>query len=106
MGVGGPVGEVTVAGVLDAALVGGRGKDRPIGDEGGVFVIVLIVRLGHLTRAVGGHLDGSRLLAVLLIQWAGGAAIGQGKGFFGGFEEGAVGGGRGDYGVAGGVGGV
>lgn len=106
MGVG-AAGEVAVAGVLDAAFGRrGRGEDRPVGDQGGIFVIVLVIRLCHLPRAVSRHLDG--LLAVLLVQWAGRPAIGQGEGLFGGFEQGeerAVGGGgRGDYWVAGGDG--
>lgn len=99
--------EMSVSGVLDTSLDGrGRREDSPVGDQRGVFVIVLVIRLGHLPRAVRRHLDG--LPAVLLIQGARGPAVGQGEGLFGGFEqgeEGAVsGGGRGDYWVAGGDG--
>lgn len=104
MGVG-KAGKMAVSGVLDTPLNGWRRrKDSPVGDQGGVFVIVLVIRLGHLPRAICRHLDG--LLAVLLVQGAGGSAIGQREGLFGGFEQGeerAVGGrGWGDYWVAGG----
>lgn len=103
----GDTGEMSVSGVLDTTLGGrGRREDSPVGDQGGVFVIVLVIRLGHLPRAIRRHLDG--LLAVLLVQGAGGPAVGQGEGLFGGFEQGeerAVGGGGwGNYWVAGGDG--
>ncbi|KAG9346673.1 hypothetical protein JZ751_006985 [Albula glossodonta] len=73
MGIGGP-GEMAVTGVLNPALhCRGRWQDRPIGYMGGIFVIVLIIRL------------------VLLVQGAGGAAVGQCQGFFGGFKQGEEG---------------
>lgn len=83
----GDAGEMVVSGVLDPSFGGwGRWEDSPVGDQGGVFVIVLVIRLGHLPRAVRRHLDG--LLTVFLVQGAGGPAVGQGEGLFGGFEEG------------------